>query len=423
MIKYHQKAEELDMADSMSNIRERFSNEDNLVYLDGNSLGKLPRMAYRMSSDIMRKQWGRNLIRSWNDHWLDLDKRLASKIAQIVGAYPDEIFVGDTTSLNLFKLVFASLKIQTDRKVLLTDSINFPTDHYILQGMVRQHFQNHELKIIPSQDGMSVQESDIDHLLDRSVAMLTLSHVNYKSSFMYDMAKINKKAKECGALMIWDLSHSVGAIPIDLSVSKTDMAVGCTYKFLNGGPGSPAFLYVNRKLQAKLENPIQSWFSHAKPFDFDEKYIPSEGISKFAISTPSILSLSAIEPGLDITLEAGLRTIRKKSLKQSEFLIEMIRSELHPIGFQLASPAESTQRGSHVSIRHEEAYRINKALIEPVEKRTIFIPDFRPPDNIRIGITPLYLKFTELVQTIERIKEIVENNEYLNYSNEKTGVT
>mgnify|MGYP001067724390 FL=1 len=223
--------------------------------------------------------------------------------------------------------------------------------------------------------------------------------------------------------MIWDLSHSVGAIPIDLSVSKTDMAVGCTYKFLNGGPGSPAFLYVNRKLQAKLENPIQSWFSHAKPFDFDEKYIPSEGISKFAISTPSILSLSAIEPGLDITLEAGLRTIRKKSLKQSEFLIEMIRSELHPIGFQLASPAESTQRGSHVSIRHEEAYRINKALIEPVEKRTIFIPDFRPPDNIRIGITPLYLKFTELVQTIERIKEIVENKEYLNYSNEKTGVT
>ena len=352
-----------------------------------------------------------------------LPNKIAAKIAKIVGAREDEIFVGESTSINFYKLAYAALNFDPSRTKIISDSLNFPTDLYVLQGLIEQQFQSHSLKIIESKDEISITEEQIAAQLDQNTAFLTLSHVVFKSAFMYDMKKINALAHQKGAFVIWDLSHSAGAVPIHLNEANADMAVGCTYKYLNGGPGSPAFLYVRKDLQEKLLNPIWAWFSHQKPFEFSLNYEAKNDIHRFSTGTPSVISLAAIEPGLDLLIEAGISNLRKKSILQSNFLVEMIQNCLVPLGFTIASPLNVNKRGSHISIQHAEGYRINRTMIEPFDGSKSIIPDFRPPNNIRLGIAPLYNTFQELYETVIRIKQIVEEKQFEKYSAEKLNVT
>ncbi len=333
------------------------------------------------------------------------------------------MFVGDTTSVNLYKLAFAVLKADESRKKIISDSLNFPTDQYVIQGLIAQHFPGHVFKVIESQDGLRTHPRDLEPELDDQTAFVTLSLVAYKSAFYYDMAAINGLVHRHNGLVIWDLSHAAGAVPVRLNDTGADMAVGCTYKYLNGGPGAPAFLYVRKDLQEKLVNPIWAWFSHEKPFDFDPMYSAAPGIQRFATSTPSILSLAAVGPGLDLILEAGMETLREKSCRQSQFLLDMVLDYLVPLGFTVATPMDVQQRGSHISVRHPEGYRINRAMIEPRDGSVCIIPDFRPPDNIRLGIAPLYNSFEDLYQCVLRMHDIVRFEKYKDYSKEKLTVT
>lgn len=419
--KYKQKALELDKNDKLAHFRNQFEIGEE-IYLDGNSLGRLPKKTLELSNNLIQNQWGKRLIRSWNEHWIELPNKVSAKIAQIVGAKPDEIFVGDSTSINFYKLAFATLNFQNEKSKIVTDSLNFPTDIYVLRGLIEQQFKNHTLTIIKSEDDMSISEEAIKQALDKNTALLTLSHVVFKSAYKYNMQKINALAHQKGALVLWDLSHSAGAVPVNLNESGADMAVGCTYKYLNGGPGAPAFLYVKRELQEKLSNPIWAWFSHQKPFDFTLDYTAKNDIQRFAAGTPSVLSLAAIEAGLDVMIEAGMKSLREKSIAQSSFLIELVQNLLEPLGFSIASPLDADARGSHISIQQQEGYRINRAMIEPADGSPSIIPDFRPPNNIRLGIAPLYNTFEELFLTVVRLKKIVETKEYVRFGDEKLTV-
>jgi kynureninase len=420
---HYKTALERDANDPLAGFRKEFINEDSLIYLDGNSLGKLPQKTIELTADLVQQEWGSRLIRGWNESWIGLSKRMAQKIAPLVGAQEDEIFVGDSTSLNLYKLVFAALKVQKGKTKIISDDLNFPTDLYVIQGLIEHQFNHHQLHLLQSEDGIGMSEEQWHRKIDEKTALVSLSHVAYKSAFMYPMKELNAFAHKQGCLVLWDLSHSAGAVDIALNESDADLAVGCTYKYLNGGPGAPAFLYVRKDLQEKLINPISSWFGHEKPFDFDLNYQAHSSIQKFAVGTPNILSLAAIEPGLDIIRKAGLRAIREKSVFQTRFLWDLIEAELLPLGFQLASPKDSDKRGSHISIQHPEAYRINRAMIEPPSGTKIMIPDFRPPNNIRLGIAPLYLSYSEIYEAVIRIKEIFISKEYERFGEEKLAVT
>ena len=406
-------ADRLDQQDPLSSFRDRFPPDGGTIYLDGNSLGKLPLEAIDIVNRTVKVQWGNRLIRSWNEQWLDLQPRLSAKLADILGARPDEIFIGDSTSMNLYKLAHAALSFQQGKTTILSDRLNFPTDLYVLQGLVNSPFQNHRLRLIGAPEDERMDNEALEKAVDRDTALISLSHVSYKSAFMYDMARVNAIAKKAGALVLWDLSHAAGAVEMNLNSNGTELAVGCTYKYLNGGPGAPAFLYVSQTLQQKLSNPVWSWFGHRAPFAFDPTYHPHPGIQRFGIGSPHVLSLAAIEPGLDLILEAGIRSLRAKSLALSRLLIDLTEKVLVPAGFGLASPLEEDKRGSHVSLRHSEAYRISRAMIEPINKdQKVIIPDFRPPDLLRIGLTPLYTSFRDVAEAIYRIREIMETKEY-----------
>jgi kynureninase len=420
---HYKTALERDANDPLAGFRKEFVSEDSLIYLDGNSLGKLPQKTIELTADLVQKEWGNRLIRGWNENWIDLSKRMAQKIAPLVGAQEDEIFVGDSTSLNLYKLVFASLKAQEGKTKIISDDLNFPTDLYVIQGLIQHQFNKHQLELLKSKDDICIEDSQWRSQIDKQTALVCLSHVVYKSAFMYPMKEVTDWAHQNKSLILWDLSHSAGAVDVALNESNADMAVGCTYKYLNGGPGAPAFLYVRRDLQEKLLNPISSWFGHEKPFDFDLNYQAHSSIQKFAVGTPNILSLAAIEPGLDITRKAGLRAIRQKSVFQTQFLWDLIEAELLPLGFQFASPKDSEKRGSHISIQHPEAYRINRAMIEPTSSSKVMIPDFRPPNNMRLGIAPLYTTYVDLWEAVVRMKEILIHKEYERFSIEKLKVT
>jgi kynureninase len=412
MTAFYERAKQMDDIDPLARFRERFVHPEKLIYLDGNSLGKLPLSTKEKMPEVLEQEWGQGLIRSWNEKWLALSKKIAAKIAPIVGARSDEIFVGDTTSLNLFKLAHAALQVQHNKTEILTDDLNFPSDHYVLQGLIANHFPKKRLKILRSKDGISMQSEELLEGLSPNTALLSLSHVCYKSAFQYDLFEINEMASKVGALTLWDLSHSVGAVPVHLADSGADLAVACTYKYLNGGPGSPAFLYVRKELQEELNNPIWSWFGHHSPFAFDPDYQAGEGIERFAVSTPPVLALHALEGGLDLILEAEMDNLQAKSVLQSNYLLQMIQSQLLPLGFEVASPLLTHRRGSHISIRHPKAYQINRAMIEPLHASTpVIIPDFRPPDLIRIGIAPLYNTFMDLYRAVERIREIIDHGE------------
>lgn len=421
---FKNQAGELDRLDTLSAFRYHFAPQDEqIIYLDGNSLGKLPIRTNALLHKVVTEQWGQRMIRSWNENWMGLSQRLSSKIARIIGAEPDEVFVGDNTSANFYKLAFAALKFQKERNKIVSDNLNFPSDLYLLQGLVSHHFADHHINMMLSDDGISINTKKIEEILDHKTALLTLSHVVFKSAFMYDMGIVNELAHKYNTLVLWDLSHSGGSVPVRLNETNADMAVGCTYKYLNGGPGAPAYLYVRKDLQEKLFNPIQGWFGHNEPFAFNLDYKARRSIERFAVGTPGILSMAAMEPGLDLILEAGIENLRLKSMAQSTFMQQMIYSHLITLGFSFASPEETQHRGSHLSLQHCEGYRISKAMISPKDGSPIIIPDFRPPNNIRLGIAPLYNTFTELFETVIRMRTIVVEEQYKLYNETVEEVT
>ena len=413
-------AQELDREDALAHFRSAFVLDDpDLIYLDGNSLGRLPRSVIQRSREIVETEWGRDLIRGWNASWFEAPSRIGDKIAGLVGAGPGQVVVSDSTSVNLFKLVMAALAQQPDRTRIVSDVLNFPSDLYVLQGCVRQLGDRHQLELLPSEDGIMVDQQALLDAIDEQTALVTLSHVVFKSGYLYDAEAITARAHEVGALVLWDLSHSVGAVPMQLDRWGVDMAVGCTYKYLNGGPGSPAFLYVRRDLHEQALSPIWGWFSQKTPFDFGLNYEPTGGINRFLVSTPPVLSMLALEAALEPLLEAGIDRIRAKSVRLTSYLTFLVDSLLAPLGFTLGSPRDPSLRGSHVSIRHPEGYRINQALIEEMQ----VLPDFREPDNIRLGLAPLYTSFEDVWQAVQRICQVVEEGRYARYSADRLPVT
>lgn len=413
-----------DNTDLLKQYRSKFKlNDPNLIYLDGNSLGALPMKTPDIIQDVINKEWGTQLIRSWNQGWYDRSQKIAAKIAKLIGAQADEVIVADSTSVNLFKLAYGALKLQTGKKGIISDELNFPSDIYLLQGLIEMLGNNHELKLARSNDGISVTIEELKKNIDKDTALVTLSHVVFKSAFMFNMQQVTELAHENNALVLWDLSHAAGAVPIELNQCNVDLAIGCTYKYINGGPGSLAFLYVRKDLQEKLKQPIWGWFGEKNPFEFGLNYRPAEGIRKFLVGTPPMLSLSAIEPAIDILLDAGMDRIRAKSNDQINYFIDLFEQELEPIGYKLGTPKKAEHRGSHISLKHPEAYRICSALIDPQIENKVVIPDFREPDNIRFGITPLYTTYSEIYEAVKQLKNIVTNKYYLRFSNQKDDVT
>lgn len=413
-------ADQLDAADDLAGMQQAFVNlEPDMIYLDGNSLGRLPRAAVDLADDLVRRQWGERLIRGWNEGWFDLPERIGAKIARLIGAAPDEVIVADSTSVNLFKLVVAALRAQRGRMRIISDDLNFPSDLYILQGVVDLLGSGHEIALAYSADGIHGPVETILSLLDHNTALLTLSHVTFKSGFLYDMKALTAAAHAVGALTIWDLSHSVGAVPIDLNGSGVDLAVGCCYKYLNGGPGAPAFLYIRRDLQERLINPISGWMGQRDLFNFDLDYAPTAGLRRFLTGTPPIMSLALIEPGVDLILAAGIERLRAKSIAQTEYLIELWQQRLAPLGYTLNSPRDPARRGSHVSLGHPAGLGIDLVLINELN----VLPDFRAPDNIRLGITPLYTSFRDIYIAVERLAQAVIEQRYLKYQSNRPTVT
>ena len=413
-------AEELDANDPLAHFRERFVITDHdLIYMDGNSLGRLPQSTVNLAEEIIQHQWGDRLIRYWNEGWFTAPERVGAKIARLIGAEPDEVIVADSTSVNLFKLVVSALRFQRGRSRIVTDNLNFPSDLYILQGVIDLLDKQHQLDIIPSPDNIHGPVTEIQDRLDSQTALLTLSHTVYKSGYIYDMPAITAAAHEVGALMLWDLSHSVGSVPVDLHAAHADLAVGCGYKYLNGGPGAPAFLYIRRDLQDILRNPIAGWMGQSNLFNFELEYRPTQGIRHFLSGTYPVVSLSLIESGVDLLLEAGLDNLRAKSKRQSAYLINLWEECLKSLGFTLNTPREADERGSHISLGHVEGLRIDQALIHEMN----VLPDFRPPNTIRLGIAPIYTSYRDIYTTVMRLQQVVTGRLYEKYSAQAPTVT
>jgi kynureninase len=413
-------ARELDGQDALAAFRDAFAVDDpTLIYLDGNSLGRLPRASAARVRQVVEQEWGRRLIRSWNEGWLTLPQRVGAKLARCLGAEAEEVIVADSTSVNLFKLAVAALDLRSARRKIVTDELSFPSDLYVLAGVVELAGDGHRLEVVRSANGLTVSTEALAEAIDEETALVALCHTAFRSAFVYDLPAGTRLAHRAGALVLWDVSHSVGAMPLPLGATGADLAVGSTYKYLNGGPGAPAFLYVRRDLQEQLRNPIWGWFGQQGQFDFAPTYTPAGGIRRFLVGTPPILSLAAIEPGVDLLLEAGLDRIRAKSVGQTEYLIRLWERELAPLGFTLNTPREADRRGSHVSLGHPEGLRITRALVEEMQ----VVPDFRLPDNIRLGVVPLYTSYAEIREAVRRLRVVVVDRLFEKYPAERPQVT
>ena len=392
--------EALDRADELAPLRALFALPEGVIYLDGNSLGALPKATPARVAEVVQREWGQGLIRSWNDAgWMATPARVGDKIAKLVGAASGSVMVADSTSVNLFKLLGAALAARPGRRVIVSERRNFPTDLYIAEGLAALLDQGHELRL--------VEPEGIAAAIGEDTAVVMLTHVNYHTGAMYDMDAITRAAHEKGALMLWDLAHSAGAVPVDLAGCDVDLAVGCGYKFLNGGPGAPAFLYVAPRLQNALRYPLTGWLGHASPFAFETGYRPGQGIARTMVGTPPVLSLAALEVGIDIALQAPMEQVRAKSVRQTTIFAELLEQVGAGLGFQLASPRDAARRGSQVCLAHGEAYAIMQALIG----RGV-IGDFRAPDILRFGITPLYTRYVDLFDAAEALRAVMAGGEW-----------
>jgi kynureninase len=406
---------------SSNPFRDRFViDPTSAVYLDGNSLGRLPKATEQLMHRVVREQWGTNLIGSWNTHWLPLSRRIGDKIGQLIGAAPGETLVCDSTSINLYKLAWGLLQQRGRRTTIVTDVSNFPTDLYIMSGLVQQSSEPLQLRCcelsIESEDSVIAQ---LERAVDDDTALVYLSHVHFKSGYAFNLERVTALAHARGAKVLWDLSHSVGAMPIDLRKANADAAVGCTYKYLNGGPGAPAFLYVRREGLDALANPIQGWFGAAKPFDFSLEFQPHPAVERFLVGTHPVLSLAAIEPGVDLVLEAGIHTLRQRSVELTNGMLQQFDLRLDRLGYSLQSPRDPDLRGSHLSFGHPHAWQITQDLIQNHR----VIPDFREPDTIRFGITPLYTVAEEVDRAIAAMETSVVQGTFHSFPASRHGVT
>jgi kynureninase len=395
------RAAELDTADPLGGYRARFLLDDPaLIYLNGNSLGALPLATLHRMEAMLRQEWGTALARSW-DHWVDLPAQAGDLVGELIGAAPGQVLVTDNTTVNLYKLACAALDARPGRHVIVTDADNFPSDRYVVEGIAAQ--RDTELRMMPTDINQGVDPDLVRAVVDEDTALVSLSHVAYRSGALADMAAITGIAHRAGALMLWDLCHSVGAVPVDLDGCDADLAVGCTYKYLNAGPGAPAFLYVSARLREVLRQPIWGWFSQRDQFAMGPRYEPAAGMTKFMTGTPPILGTAAVEEGARLLLEAGIGPIRAKSVQLTAYLIELADALLVPLGCAVATPREASRRGGHVSFCHPQAERIVGQLAADG-----IITDYRTPDRFRLGLSPLTTRFTDVWDAVAAARSLIK---------------
>jgi kynureninase len=391
--------EALDRDDPLAHRRDLFDLPEGLIYLDGNSLGALPRNVGARLSQAVAGEWGRGLIRSWNSaDWIGLPARVGGKIARLIGAEADEVICADSTSVNIFKLAAAALAMRPGRKVILSEPGNFPTDLYVLQGLA-EFAGDVELRTVPA--------DQIAEALDDQVALLLLTQVHYKTGRLHDMAGLTRRAHEVGALTLWDLSHSAGALPVDLNACEADLAVGCGYKYLNGGPGAPAFAFVARRHHEAFRSPLSGWMGHARPFEFVDAYEPGQGLARALCGTPPVLGMTALEAALDAFDGVDMGALRAKSMRLGVLFLDLVEQRCAGHGFAVACPRDATRRGSQAALAHPEGYAIMQALIA----REV-IGDFRAPDILRFGFTPLYVRHVDVWDAVDRLVQVMDQGEW-----------
>ena len=391
----------LDQLDPLAGKRRLFVLPEGLIYLDGNSLGALPIAAQQRAAEIVTQEWGQDLVGSWNTHaWIDMPLKVGEKIAPLLGASAGQVICCDSISVNLFKVLAAALQMQTDRHVILSQEDNFPADLYIAEGLGSIGKSGKvELKL--------VDDSGIEAALDDSVAVLMLTHVNYRSGKIHDMRRLTELAHEKGILVIWDLAHSAGAVPLALDDCNVDFAVGCGYKYLNGGPGTPAFIYAAKHHQDRIRQPLSGWMGHAAPFAFDTQYRAAQGMRQFLAGTPPILSMGVLDAAMDVFEGVDMQVLRDKSRKLGELFLERAADTGCLAEFELVSPADSAQRGSQLALGHPRAFAICQALID----RDV-IADFRAPDVLRLGFAPLYLRYRDVARSVEILAKVMAGKIY-----------
>lgn len=395
-----QQAADLDRDDPLAPLRDAFALPEGVIYLNGNSLGPLPRAAAERVTQAATQEWGQGLIRSWNSAgWYDAPRRLGAQLAGLLGAEPDEMVVTDATGLNLFKAVAAALALRPDRRIILMEGSNFPTNNYIVQGLTGWLDRGYQIRF--------VEKGEIAAAITPDVAVLALTHVHYKTAHILDMQALTAAAHAVGALTVWDLCHSAGAIPVDLNGAGADFAVGCTYKYLNGGPGSPAFLFAARRHHAAMAQPLSGWWSHAAPFAFDRDFRPADGIARMMTGTQPILSLLAAEAGIALACATDPHQARAKSQALGALFLGLVEERCPDHGFTLGSPADAAERGGHVALQHPQGYPVMKALIEAG-----VIGDFRAPDTLRFGFSPLYLRYVDIWDAVEILTTILQTGRW-----------
>lgn len=394
-------AEKLDAADPLADYRNLFAiNDETLIYLDGNSLGRLPIATRERVREVLEDDWGEHLIRSWPDRWIELPSRIGDLIGQhLLGAGPGEVIVSDSTTVALYKAVSAALDARSGRRALVIERDNFPTDRYLVESLAQQ--RGLEVRWVEPSGTEGLQDAQLAHLLDDSVAVVVLSQVDYRSAALLDMGALTARVHAVGALAVWDLCHSVGSVPIDLVADQVDIAVGCTYKYLNGGPGAPSFTYVRKELQDQLRQPIWGWWGRREMFDMEQGYAAQPDMRAWLSGTPTVLSMAAVEPGVAMIAEAGMPAIRQKSCELTALAVELYDELLASLGWTLATPRDPKRRGSHVTIARPDALEVTAQLVE-----SGVIPDFRRPDGIRLGFSPLTTRFVDVHDGLSRIAEL-----------------
>ena len=412
----------LDSKDELKKFKSEFIYPDDKLYFDGNSLGMLSKKTKENLEKVVNKEWGEDLISSWNNSWINLPNKVSEKISKILNSNGTEIYVGGSTSLNLYKLLLSIISSDNTIKSISTDNLNFPSDNYICEGICKD--LNLNFNLLEYNDSTLPDIDKLEQFIKSKKGIIVLSLVTYKSSYRYPLKKINRICKDNDSIVIWDLSHAIGAIDIDMKINEIDYAIGCTYKYLNGGPGSPAFIYINKEKQVDLESPIKGWFGHSNPFDFSKIFIQSESMSRFSSGTPHIISMSTLNSSLDMTINATTKRLENKAVDLYDFFTEIYFERLINLGFKIITPKNKDSRGSHISIIHQESWRITKCLTNPENsKEKKIIVDFRPPNIIRIALTPLYISFIDIYKACMRIIDIVESKEYESKDESKNIVT
>jgi kynureninase len=411
-------AERLDAADAIRGLRAAFEiPEPEPIYLDGNSLGRLPKVTLERVSELIRDEWGRHGVRRWSD-WIDLPVRVGDKIgAAFLGAAPGEVVLGDSTTVDLYRLADAALQARPGRRVIIASAGEFPTDRYVLEGLAEA--RGLELRLLEPDPVHGLRLADLEGALDAETALVCLSLVDYRSGAWADLTAVTSAVHAVGGLMLWDTSHAVGSVPIDLEAAGADVAVGCTYKYLSGGPGAPAFMYVRREHQDRLRQPIQGWFGQRDQFAMGPRYDPVPDVGRFQSGTPPVIALVAVEAAVDLLARTGITALRAKSVALTEYLIALADAWLEPLGFDLGSPRDAARRGGHVALRHDDAYRIDRALIE----RAAVIPDFRAPDVVRLAPVAAYTRFVDVWEAMDRLRRLVAAGEHEAFSGERDRVT